>query len=377
MKSKYYLFVFFSFLLLFFCGKSDQTYTIEIKDGVKHVHNLAPAWGDTLKVALEFVQKIGVLESEDENYLFFHPNDVIRDSEGNIFILDAGNYRVQKFDEQGKFLTTFCRQGQGPGEISSTFSFDIDPESRVFVGDHTGRRFQVFSSFGEYLETVKSEKKCITFRIQSTGEIVGDFDLLIDVMVDKKRTPKLLGKLGLDGKIIGVFCDMYDYKDESVNLRGNYLTFDIDSQDNVWVSFGYQNRIEKYSPDGTLLFCVDRPLNYKITNKYKEIMVFNEYLNMELALKSFISVSKEIGIDQKNRVWIGTYQSLRMSPVKTVTEKPPADLVKFEIYDENGVLLGKLPVPEYYNQMRIFDDRLYLIDISIDMCVYEYKIVEK
>ena len=94
MKSKYYLFVFSSFLLLFFCGKSDKTYTIEIKDGVKHIHNHAPLWGDEPKVSLKFVQKIGEYDAKDENYQFYDPFEVARDSEGNIYVVDGGNRRV-------------------------------------------------------------------------------------------------------------------------------------------------------------------------------------------------------------------------------------------------------------------------------------------
>ncbi|MCP4723609.1 MAG: hypothetical protein GY863_01160, partial [bacterium] len=67
-----------------------ETFTIEIIDGVRHVHNLAPKWGDKPKVELEFVRKIGDMESDNENYMLFRPPDISMDSEGNIFILDAG-----------------------------------------------------------------------------------------------------------------------------------------------------------------------------------------------------------------------------------------------------------------------------------------------
>jgi len=53
------------------------------------------------------------------------------------------------------------------------------------------------------------------------------------------------------------------------------------------------------------------------------------------------------------------------------------DYLEFEIFDNGGVLIGKLPIPQNFNHMRIFNDRLYLIDRNEEMCVYEYKIVEK
>ena len=69
------LFVLLIFCL--FCGKSDQitppekdisgkvqdkpvaTVLVEVIDGVRHVHNTAPKWGESPKISLEFVRKFG------------------------------------------------------------------------------------------------------------------------------------------------------------------------------------------------------------------------------------------------------------------------------------------------------------------------------
>jgi len=116
-------------LLLFFNCSSDvdvqteKTHTIEIKDGVKYIQNHVQLWGDEPKVALEFVRKIGGLDVMDENYQFFNPNDWTVDANGNLYILDSGNYRIQKFDLDGKFIATFGRKGQGPSDLSSLFSY--------------------------------------------------------------------------------------------------------------------------------------------------------------------------------------------------------------------------------------------------------------
>ncbi|MCP4726933.1 MAG: 6-bladed beta-propeller, partial [bacterium] len=94
-----------------------MTYTFEEIDGVRHIHNLSALWGDEPEVELEFVQKIGVLEGSDDNYLLFKPNDAVVDSRGNIYIAEGGNYRVQKFSEDGKYIRTIGTRGSGPGEF--------------------------------------------------------------------------------------------------------------------------------------------------------------------------------------------------------------------------------------------------------------------
>ncbi|KPK95925.1 hypothetical protein AMJ80_02860 [bacterium SM23_31] len=127
-------------ILLLSCGKdvdvqSDEPYTIEVIDGVRHVHNHAPLWGDEPKVALEFVRVWGGSNETDENYWFFKPCDTAVDSEGNLYVLEWGTYRIQKYDPEGKFLATFGRKGQGPGEFQNPTDIDAYSDCNVYIRD--------------------------------------------------------------------------------------------------------------------------------------------------------------------------------------------------------------------------------------------------
>ena len=53
------------------------------------------------------------------------------DSEENIFVLDGGNCRIQKFDREGRFLQSFGRKGQGPGEFEQPRSIYLDKNNRI------------------------------------------------------------------------------------------------------------------------------------------------------------------------------------------------------------------------------------------------------
>ncbi|MCH7783683.1 hypothetical protein IID62_11525, partial [candidate division KSB1 bacterium] len=58
--------------MLINCAPKEQTYTVEMVDGTRVVHNLAPAWGDEQKITLNLVRTLGeVGVEEDENYQFF------------------------------------------------------------------------------------------------------------------------------------------------------------------------------------------------------------------------------------------------------------------------------------------------------------------
>ncbi len=66
-------------LMAFFVGASaacrgERTYTVEVKDGVRYVHNLKPV-SEKPVADLSFVRKIGELESKDPDFQFARPDD--------------------------------------------------------------------------------------------------------------------------------------------------------------------------------------------------------------------------------------------------------------------------------------------------------------
>jgi len=55
------------------------------------------------------------------------------------------------------------------------------------------------------------------------------------------------------------------------------------------------------------------------------------------------------------------------------------NLFKFEIFDENGILLGNFEteIAKSAFRFRIFEDTLFIVDNSYTMALYKYRIIEK
>jgi hypothetical protein len=93
------------------------------------------------------------LGSNKPNEDFYKPSSFTVDKNGQIYILDAGNSRIQCFSKEGKFLFSFGRQGQGPGELSNNIASKIKilSDGNIYVIDNYPRRINVYNSEGKFL----------------------------------------------------------------------------------------------------------------------------------------------------------------------------------------------------------------------------------
>ncbi len=82
---------------------------------------------------------------------FFFPRGVAVDFVGNIYVADEGNNRVQKFDARGSFLTKWGREGAGPGQFKTPWGIACDALGNVYVVDTGNHRIQKFDGNGTFL----------------------------------------------------------------------------------------------------------------------------------------------------------------------------------------------------------------------------------
>ena len=84
---------------------------------------------------------------------FDRPTDVAVAANGDIFVTDGHgpNNRVVKFAADGRFLTTWGRPGDGPGEFNQPHTITLDSRGRVFVGDRSNSRVQIFEPDGTFV----------------------------------------------------------------------------------------------------------------------------------------------------------------------------------------------------------------------------------
>ena len=83
--------------------------------------------------------------------LFSLPTNVAVDKEGNVYVTDTLNNRVEIFDADGNFISTFGKNGDGPGYFARPKGIAVDVDGHIWVVDAMQSRVQVFNNEGRLL----------------------------------------------------------------------------------------------------------------------------------------------------------------------------------------------------------------------------------
>ena len=108
---------------------------------------------------------------------FGAPQGVAVDKDGNVYVTDTMNNRVEIFDADGSFMSTFGKAGDGPGYFARPKGIAVDGDGHIWVADAVQDRLQVFNREGQLL----------TYIGGAHSELPGQFRALVGVAVDNKN----------------------------------------------------------------------------------------------------------------------------------------------------------------------------------------------
>lgn len=103
--------------------------------------------------------------------------NVALDGDGNIYVTDTMNSRVEIFDAEGNFISTFGKAGDGPGYLFRPKGIAIDADGHIWVADQFQDRLQVFNREGQLL----------TYIGDTHANAPGQFKALVGVAIDKQN----------------------------------------------------------------------------------------------------------------------------------------------------------------------------------------------
>jgi len=126
-------------------SKRDRVYVVDTGDREAPEQNV--------KVFSRSGKRIGAIggAAGGEFGQFSYPTYVTLDAEGNVFVADTLNSRVQKFDPEGNFITSIGKAGSNWGEFDKPKGVALDTFGNVYVVDTGWSNVQIFNPKGEIL----------------------------------------------------------------------------------------------------------------------------------------------------------------------------------------------------------------------------------
>ncbi len=178
---------------------------------------------------------------------FATPHGVALDPQGNLYVADTGNDRVQVFDPEGLFLLSIAdARFEGPRYVA------LDDTGRIYVTD-SSERVHVFNGRGEPLQS-----------FGQPGSLPSQFSGIADLAVDSLAGELYVADSG-NGRVqklsllSGLVLTLGEEGDEA-GLLSRPQGIAVDGEANVYVADAQEGRIVKYAPGGTFLRAFDTGL---------------------------------------------------------------------------------------------------------------------
>ncbi len=161
----------------------------------------------------QYLSQFGSLGSSTGQ--FNRPLGIALDLQGNIYVVDSNNNRIEKFSFFGKYLSQFGTSGSGNGQFNKPVGITIDSSGHIYVADTENNRVQKFNASGAYLS-----------QFGTSGSGNGQFSIPHGVALD------LFGNIYV--------ADTGNNRIQKFDANGNYMF--------QWGTYTFNSTVGLYSP---------------------------------------------------------------------------------------------------------------------------------
>lgn len=130
--------------------------------------------------SLKLLRHIGTPGKKHESTLpgeFGGASNVAVDKDGNVYVTDTMNNRVEIFDAEGGFVGEFGKHGDGPGYFARPKGIAVDSDGHIWVADQYQDRVEIFNRDGQLLTYIGD--------VHANG--LGQFKALVGIAIDKQN----------------------------------------------------------------------------------------------------------------------------------------------------------------------------------------------
>ena len=185
----------------------------------------------------------GTIEQQGETQHFAFPTGIAVDNQGNVYVADWGNHRIQVYNRRGDWLRAFGVHGNEPGKLAGPIGIAVDSQGNIYIADSFNSRVQKLSSTGSVL-AVWGQR----------GSADGEFILLSGIAIDQSGNVYIsdtfnnrIQKFTSDGVHLNTWGS-------AGNAPGQFRSpvgIAVDGTGLIYIADRDNNRIQRLNPDGT------------------------------------------------------------------------------------------------------------------------------
>ena len=259
--------------------------------------------------------------------------------DNKIYIADRQNYQIKIFSPKGKYISSFGRRGEGPGDFKRWFGeYDIGDDFNIYQVDFFGgnRSISIFDPDGNFTKRIKINLN-VNFGVGQIQVLANDKFLIVMYKDNVKKRISNLMFLGsniyfslVDGKgnIIKNYFKEFEYHSFSVSERGGWPN--IPFQVNLYSTF--------YKPQGIIAYQKnsDDRIHFFDISSQKKTSFKNGFDRVKITKKDIkYYINKWVTPIRSQQLFRDYYKKL-MALGKTVEEYKP--IISGMIFDAAGNL---------------------------------------
>ena len=364
MKKNVWFICLVCFLICCDSQRTEWQGTIEVVDGVSIVKNpREPMFGENALV-LDEELIIGEAEGREE-YMFSGLKQFTVDDFGNIYALDVKEKHIKVFSDDGQYVMTISKGGQGPGELRVPAGVGITAKKDLIVIEMMAVSY--FTLSGDFIHRKNTSAQGVAMiQFDKFNNPIG-----IRVIFAEENPRNELVKFNQE------FEPVYVYRSSPLfwenNPEGTFNPFMpvlrwsvIRGEKIVCGHAGYGYKLELFDLDGKLLKKIEKPYDkIRITEEDIELQMRRRGLESRdrIFAPGYKPPFKWIYSDEEGRFFVSTWDRI-----------PDSESYRYDVFDADGRYLLSKPIE---GEPLVFKNgKLYLIFIDDDGYQYikRYKV---
>lgn len=180
---------------------------------------------------------------------FSGPRGIAVDPQGNVYVSEFGNHRIQKFSSGGQPLSVIGRQGSQPGQFDQPFGLVVDARGGLVVAEWGNNRVQRLSATGQPVSAWGNPGG-------AKSAVRGEFNYPQGIAVDAQGTIYVTDSGNNRVQVFSSSGQLVNVWGQRGEAPGQFYAPDgiaVDSNGNLYIAEYGNNRVQVLSAGGRIV----------------------------------------------------------------------------------------------------------------------------